>query len=77
MVVEMVSPCNKLFSGEASLVQFPGSDGCFTVLEGHANMIASLTKGKIKLVSNEEEFSFEINGGIVEVLNNKLQVLVV
>ena len=76
MIVEIISPDKTIFSGNASLIRCPGLNGWFEILEDHANMIAVLKKGKIKLVSEEETLYFEINGGVVEVLKNKVKVLV-
>lgn len=76
MNVEILSPEKKVFSGEATSVSFPGTTGAFQVLNSHAPMIASLKKGKIKLVSGKETKYFSITGGFVEVLNNNVSVLV-
>jgi len=76
MTVEITSPDTTLFSGNASLLQLPGWDGLFVILENHAPLIAALQKGRIKLVSENETLFFEISGGIIEVLENKVQVLV-
>jgi F-type H+-transporting ATPase subunit epsilon len=75
MIVEIISPDKIIFSGNVSLIQCPGLDGWFEILEHHANMIAILKKGKIKLISEEKTLSFEINGGVIEVLKNKVKVL--
>jgi len=75
MIVEIVTPDKEIFSGTASLVQLPGLDGLFEILENHAALVAALSKGKIKLISENETLFFEINGGVVEVLKNKVQVL--
>ena len=75
MDVEIITPNKELFSGNASLIQLPGSDGLFEILENHAPIVAALKKGKIKLISADETLYFEINGGIVEVLRNKVSVL--
>ena len=76
MLVEIITPDKEIFSGNTSLIQLPGLDGLFELLESHAPMIAALKKGKVKLMSESETLFFEINGGIVEVLENKVQVLV-
>jgi F-type H+-transporting ATPase subunit epsilon len=76
MVVEIISPDKEIFSGNASLIQLPGTDGSFAILENHANLMAALKKGKVKLISNDNTHYFEINGGVAEVLNNKVQVLI-
>ncbi len=76
MNISILTPDKILYEGEASLVQFPGIDGSFELLENHAPMIAVLKKGKIRLVDLQKEIHFfEINAGIVEVNENKAQVL--
>jgi F-type H+-transporting ATPase subunit epsilon len=76
MQIEIITPDKKLFSGNASSVQFPGTDGSFGVQNNHAAMISTLKKGQIKLTTeqNTEEI-FEVNGGVVEILSNKIIVL--
>jgi F-type H+-transporting ATPase subunit epsilon len=76
MTVEIITPDKEIFSGNASLIQLPGLDGLFEILENHAPMITALKEGKVKLVSVEgKTLFFDINGGALEVLNNKVQVL--
>jgi len=75
MTVEIVTPDKEIFTGNASLVQLPGLDGLFEILENHAALVAALSKGKIKLISENETLFFEIKGGVVEVLKNKVQIL--
>jgi len=75
MTVEIITPDKEIFSGTASLVQLPGIDGLFEILENHAALVAALSKGKIKLISENETLFFDINGGVVEVLKNRVQVL--
>jgi len=75
MLVEIITPDQNLFEGEATLASFPGSDGSFGVLEAHAPMVATLKEGKIKLVVDGKDHFFEVNGGVVEVKHNKVIVL--
>ena len=75
MIVEIITPNKTFFSGNASLIQLPGIDGLFEILENHAPLIAALKKDKVKVVSEEKTLFFEINGGVVEVLKNKILVL--
>jgi len=75
MLLEVVTPDQKVFEGEASAVTFPGSDGEFQVLNNHAPMISALGKGKMKIVASGKEEFVMIDGGVVEVLNNKVVVL--
>ena len=75
MFVEITTPDKEIFFGNASLINLPGIDGAFGILENHANMVAALKKGTIKLISEDETLYFEISGGVVEVLKNKIQIL--
>ena len=75
MTVEITTPDKEIFSGNTSLIQLPGTDGLFEILQNHAAMVAALKKGKVKLVTDAETLYFDINGGVVEVLNNKVQIL--
>ena len=76
MNIEIVTPEKTIFTGEVDLVQFPGIDGLFEILNNHAPLIAVLGKGKIKIEHKEKNTKFfNINGGVVEVLKNKILVL--
>lgn len=77
MRIEIVTPDTTLFeSDNMKLVQLPGIDGSFEVMEDHAPLISVLKKGAVKVVTGgtQPEF-FEINGGVVEVLRNKVLIL--
>ncbi|MBQ7550632.1 MAG: ATP synthase F1 subunit epsilon [Bacteroidales bacterium] len=76
MRLEIIAPDKEIFAGEVSLVQLPGIDGLFEVLSHHAPMISALRKGKVKLVDTQSQTQFfDINGGVVEILNDKVLVL--
>ncbi|MFH1001484.1 MAG: ATP synthase F1 subunit epsilon [Bacteroidota bacterium] len=76
MNLNIITPDKSIFKDEASLVQLPGVDGSFEILENHAPLISALKKGKLKVIKTDKtEVFFEINGGIVEVLNNKVLIL--
>lgn len=76
MKVEIITPDKTIFSGEAILVQLPGIDGSFEVLKNHAPLITILGKGEVKVQDiNNNIQMFMVNGGVVEVLRNKVLVL--
>jgi F-type H+-transporting ATPase subunit epsilon len=76
MFIEIITPDKKIFSGEASLVQLPGTDGSFEILNNHAPIISTLAKGKIKIINAEKNTQFfEIKSGVVEVLKNNIIIL--
>ena len=76
MTVEIVTPDKKVFEGEADGVQLPGSEGSFEILNHHAPIISTLTTGKIRVRVGKEAQFFNIGGGLVEMSNNKVTVLV-
>ena len=79
MFIEIVTPDKKVFEGEATSAIFPGTDGSFQILNNHAALVSTLGKGNIifvKTLNNKsEEVQMEVDGGVVEVLNNKVTVL--
>jgi F-type H+-transporting ATPase subunit epsilon len=77
MTLEILTPEKKLFSGEVYGIQLPGISGLFEVLDRHAPIVSALKEGKIKILKDKANTeSFSIQGGFVEVLNNKATVLV-
>ena len=79
MFIEIVTPDKKIFEGEATSAIFPGTDGSFQILNNHAALVSTLGKGSIVFVKNlnnkSEEVQMEVDGGVVEVLDNKVTVL--
>ncbi len=75
MKVEILTPDAVLFEGEARHVFLPGSDGALGVLDNHAAMITTLAKGTVKVDTKDGEQAFDLNGGTVEVLDNKVLIL--
>lgn len=75
MLLEIITPDIKLFSGEVSSVHVPGAKGQFQVLKDHAPVISTLQKGTVKVKTAEGIKTFDVKGGVVEVLKNKIVVL--
>ena len=77
MTLEILTPEKKIYSGDVYGVQLPGISGLFEVLDKHAPLVSALSKGNLKVLRNKTEIeNFTIQGGFVEVLNNKVTVLV-
>ena len=77
MNLEILTPEKKLYSGEVYGVQMPGVSGSFEVLDRHASLIAALKAGRVKVLKDKQNHLafFDIQGGFVEVLNNKVTLL--
>ncbi|MBU3928089.1 MAG: ATP synthase F1 subunit epsilon [Bacteroidetes bacterium GWF2_41_31] len=75
MYVEIMTPDVEIYKGDAELVQLPGIDGSFELLNNHAPLISALAKGKIKIRTGGKERFFDIAGGVIEVHDNKVLIL--
>ena len=77
MKLNIITPNNVLYTGDnVYLVQLPGFDGSFEVMNHHAPLISILRKGKIKVeIKGENPLFFDVNGGVIEVLENHVLIL--
>jgi F-type H+-transporting ATPase subunit epsilon len=79
MELEILTPERKLFSGNVYGIQLPGISGSFEVLEKHAPLVSALGAGNVKVLndkSGNNNTIYKINGGFMEVINNRVVVLV-
>lgn len=79
MHLEILTPEKRLYAGEVYGVQLPGISGSFEILEKHAPMVSALSAGNVKLLMDKtgaNTTNFRVRGGFIEVLNNKITVLV-
>ena len=74
--LEILTPDAAVFSGEVESVIVQGDSGKFQVLYNHAPTIAMLKAGKIKIDSAEGEKLYTSEDGVIEVLKNKVIILV-
>jgi F-type H+-transporting ATPase subunit epsilon len=77
MKLNIITPDNVLYAGEnVHLVQLPGFDGSFEIMNHHAPLISILRKGKIKVeIKGVNPLFFDVNGGVIEVLENNVLIL--
>jgi F-type H+-transporting ATPase subunit epsilon len=72
---ELVSPERVLLSVDAEQVELPGGDGDFTVLAGHAPVIATLRPGTIHARTASGKKAIFVKSGFVEVRPDGVVVL--
>lgn len=76
MKLEIITPNEQLYQGNVQLVSLPGTMGTFEILNNHAPIISTLSKGIIKIVDKEKNtVQFEIKSGLVEASENNIWVL--
>jgi len=75
MILEIITPDKKIYSGEVTSVSVPGSAGRFQMLNNHAPIISTLLNGKVKIKDKDGVKEFDVKGGVVENLKNKIIIL--
>ncbi len=75
MKLEIVTPEGKAFEGEATSVSFPGAEGGFETLNGHAPLVAVLKEGELVVRQGNQATKFQVKGGVAEIANNEVSVL--
>ena len=73
----IISAESKVFEGEVENVLVPGMIGDFLVLSNHAPCISSVRPGFLEFTEGtSKKQRYFVSGGIIEVLNNTVAVLV-
>jgi F-type H+-transporting ATPase subunit epsilon len=76
MILEIITPEKEIFNGEVTSVKLPGESGEFEILNNHASITSTLTRGNIRVITIEDKTeNFTINGGVIEKKQNKIIVL--
>ena len=74
--VDIVSAEGAIFSGEASLVVVPASEGDVGITPRHAPLLTELRPGAVRIQSEgQDERLFYVTGGLLEVQPNAVMVL--
>ena len=77
MKIKITKPDAILFEGDVKLAQLPGTGGLFEILDNHAPIISSLSKGTLRLIDTaDQEHTFDIRGGVIKGQQNDLLILV-
>lgn len=74
--LEVLTPEKLVFNENVESVTVPGTKGHFQVLKDHAPLISTIDIGVIDLKKNNEKNHFTTGGGTIEVLKNKVTILV-
>lgn len=75
MNLQVVSSTDIIFEGDCDFVVLPASEGQLGILPNHAPLLSTLKKGRITARQRGSARTFDISGGFVEVLKNRITVL--
>jgi F-type H+-transporting ATPase subunit epsilon len=73
--LEIVTGERLVFSDEVDMVIAPGVEGQLGILPKHAPLLTALSIGELRVKKGQEELSFAIGGGFMEVYKDKVIVL--
>ena len=74
--VDIVSAEGQIYSGEATVLYVPGSQGELGIHPRHAPLLTTLTAGEVRVQSEgHEEQSFFVGGGALEIQPHLVTVL--
>ena len=77
MKLEILTPDKIVYEGDVTSLTVPGTMGSFQILSDHAPIISTLEQGSIAVQSTQKGIeTFSVKSGVVEVLDNKVMVLV-
>ncbi len=77
MEIKILTPEKLLFEGEIQSVKLQGLNGKFEILNNHAPIVSALVKSDVIVKdTKDDEHTFSINGGMLEMSDNKISILV-
>ncbi len=73
--LEIVTAERQVYSGDVDFVSAPGVMGTLGVLPKHASLLTALEAGELRFKRGDEEESFAVSGGFMEVRPDQVIVL--
>jgi F-type H+-transporting ATPase subunit epsilon len=73
--LDIVTVERLVYSEDVDMVIAPGTDGEMAILPRHAPLLTSLTYGELRVRRGDDENSFAISGGYMEVQPDRVTVL--
>ena len=74
--VELVSPSQRVWSGQAEMVSARTIDGDLGILSGHTQLFGVLVDGTVTIKGTDGTTTdFNISGGFLSVANNRVSIL--
>jgi len=75
LLLDIVTPEKKIFSGSVENVYLPGADGEMGILPSHVGLVAALQPGVLRYLHNGTVETLAIGSGFAEITDTKVVVL--
>jgi F-type H+-transporting ATPase subunit epsilon len=75
-LLEIITPERKAFAQEVDFVSVPTPGGVYGVLARHMPLFTSIIEGEVKIVDGNQEYFLAIGGGFMQVMKEKVMILV-
>jgi len=75
LLLDIVTPEKKFFSGEVDNVYLPGTEGELGILPGHVPLVTGIEPGELRYAVNGQVEELAIGAGFLEVSQEKVTVL--
>lgn len=75
LTVELITPEEVAFKGQAVSVTLPTGDGEITVLTGHVPLVSTVSAGTMIVRNEDGEQMFAVARGVIEVTPSSVRVL--
>ena len=74
--VELVSPTQRVWSGQAQMVSARTVDGDLGILPNHSPLFGVLVDGKVSIKAEDgAKTEFSVHGGFISVSKNRVSIL--
>jgi F-type H+-transporting ATPase subunit epsilon len=73
--LEIVTPEEKIYSEDVSMVTLPGSEGELGVYPNHVPVLTALKPGELRIVKDGRETAMAVGEGFVEIKTDAVSIL--
>lgn len=73
--VQVVSPEKIIFDSDATMVVCRIAEGEAAFLPGHEPLMSLLQPGKVRVLHEDGEEEFEVEGGFIQVTGNSVKIM--
>ena len=72
--IEIVTPDGPAFSGDVTSLLVRTDDGDVEIMAGHADLLASIGTGRVRIIADGKPRFGSVNGGFLSVAANKVRL---